>query len=535
MKDSFNDFMNNGKLSNLDSAYYRDSSLDNLYDKKYGGFSRRAYKKAQAKLRRDQWEKATKLDINELANIGKTRAGMVDANYNNYLLNINGGYIPTQIGKHGLDVSRLLKSREIIQKYTNKPKELEKFQKGGKPELKEIKSIESYYDPDNNIIYYTDDEALEHERFHANPDLEYLEKLKPFYENLNDNKITWLGGDLNFVKRLDNDPGHFYNPVEIGARVKAAKSKTKGNKYTQEFFKNLRNNEEQYGDNMRDLLHMYNDSILSRIFNIDENIEVFQNGGTMNVIPEGALHARKHHMADDEHITKKGIPVVDTDGNQQAEIECNEIIFRKEVTDQLEKLRKEGSDEAAIEAGKLLAQEIVENTEDRTGLINTVVGEEEKLLTQQVPMAQKGIEIPKLNKDLEETKVPEKFDSFEDLLKYLRETGRESTEDYDLEKAYRDFEVFNDWLEEERKTPGKGHWKDKYKKPNHITYSNESILGDNPKENGGIWAKDGNGEDIFIVSPYLQKLHTLWEYLKYFEDEPISIMYDGVTYKTKKK
>lgn len=392
MKDSFNDFMNSGKLSNLDSAYYRDSSLDNLYDKKYGGFSHRAYKKAQAKLRRDQWEKATKLDINELANIGKTRAGMVDANYNNYLLNINGGYIPTQMGKHGLDVSRLLKSREIINKYKNSEKEIGKF----------------------------------------------------------------------------------------------------------------------------------------------------QNGGTMNVIPEGALHARKHHMADDEHITKKGIPVVDTDGNQQAEIECNEIIFRKEVTDQLEKLRKEGSDEAAIEAGKLLAQEIVENTEDRTGLINTVVGEEEKLLTQQVPMAQKGIEIPKLskehfNEDLEEMKVPEKFDSFEDLLKYLRETGRESTEDYDLEKAYRDFEVFNDWLEEERKTPGKGHWKDKYKKPNHITYSNESILGDNPKENGGIWAKDGNGEDIFIVSPYLQKLHTLWEYLKYFEDEPISIMYDGVTYKTKKK
>ena len=65
---------------------------------------------------------------------------------------------------------------------------------------------------------------------------------------------------------------------------------------------------------MRDLLHMYNDSILSRIFNIDENIEAFQNGGTMNVIPEGALHARKHHMADDEHITKKGIPVVDNEG-----------------------------------------------------------------------------------------------------------------------------------------------------------------------------------------------------------------------------
>jgi len=45
-------------------------------------------------------------------------------------------------------------------------------------------------------------------------------------------------------------------------------------------------------------------------------INYLQNGGTVNVIPEGALHARKHHMEDDEHITKKGIPVVDINGKQ---------------------------------------------------------------------------------------------------------------------------------------------------------------------------------------------------------------------------
>ena len=45
-----------------------------------------------------------------------------------------------------------------------------------------------------------------------------------------------------------------------------------------------------------------------------------------------------------ETITKKGIPVVDNNGTQQAEIENNEIIFRKEVTTEIEKLEKDGSD-----------------------------------------------------------------------------------------------------------------------------------------------------------------------------------------------
>ena len=99
------------------------------------------------------------------------------------------------------------------------------------------------------------------------------------------------------------------------------------------------------------------------------SIEKFQNGGSVNVIPEGALHARLHHMEDAKELTKKGIPVVDNNGNQQAEIERNEIIFRKEVTDKIEELMKDGSDKAAIECGKLLATEIVENTDDKTGLV----------------------------------------------------------------------------------------------------------------------------------------------------------------------
>ena len=97
-----------------------------------------------------------------------------------------------------------------------------------------------------------------------------------------------------------------------------------------------------------------------------------------NVIPEGALHAHKHHMENAEDLTKKGIPVVDNKGEQQAEIERNEIIFSLEVTKQIEDLHKryqgytntqKEKDELAIEAGKLLVYEILHNTEDRTGLI----------------------------------------------------------------------------------------------------------------------------------------------------------------------
>lgn len=97
-----------------------------------------------------------------------------------------------------------------------------------------------------------------------------------------------------------------------------------------------------------------------------------------NVIPEGALHAYKHHMENAEGLTKKGIPVVDNKGEQQAEVEKNEIIFSLEVTKQLENLYKryqeytntqKEKDELAIEAGKLLVYEILHNTIDRTGLI----------------------------------------------------------------------------------------------------------------------------------------------------------------------
>lgn len=97
--------------------------------------------------------------------------------------------------------------------------------------------------------------------------------------------------------------------------------------------------------------------------------------GEQSVIPGGALHARKHNLKDVDkdlakQVTHKGVPVVtfETGGevDQHAEIERGEIIFRKEVTIELEKLWKDGSEEAVLKAGKLIANEIINNTIDKS-------------------------------------------------------------------------------------------------------------------------------------------------------------------------
>lgn len=103
----------------------------------------------------------------------------------------------------------------------------------------------------------------------------------------------------------------------------------------------------------------------------------FKDGGKVNVIPEGALHKNKHHLEDVdqkfEDVTSKGIPVITEENGeikQHAEVEKEEIIFRLEVTKKLEELMNKGTDEAAIEAGKLLVKEILHNTIDNANIID---------------------------------------------------------------------------------------------------------------------------------------------------------------------
>lgn len=119
---------------------------------------------------------------------------------------------------------------------------------------------------------------------------------------------------------------------------------------------------------------------LGKILSSHQEIIKFQNGGSI-MIPEGALHAHKHHMEDvnpelAEDLTKKGIPVVvtDSEGNveQCAEIERSEAIFSSSLTQEVEKLWKENTEDAMIKCGKLVVDALFNDCIDNAGLIESV-------------------------------------------------------------------------------------------------------------------------------------------------------------------
>lgn len=121
---------------------------------------------------------------------------------------------------------------------------------------------------------------------------------------------------------------------------------------------------------------------------VSEDISLFKDGGKMNILPEGKLHAHNHHLEDIderlEDLTKKGIPVVavSEDGtlSQVAEVEKEELILHLELTQQVEDLWEqfkkaefaEEKNRIAFECGDLLCREIITNTEDNVNLIKTL-------------------------------------------------------------------------------------------------------------------------------------------------------------------
>lgn len=116
-----------------------------------------------------------------------------------------------------------------------------------------------------------------------------------------------------------------------------------------------------------------------------KNVELSEES---SVIPEGALHAHKHNL-DLDGITQKGIPVLQNidesvetleeikkqggELQQSAEIEREEIIFSKELTDYIEEARTEwhetNSNDILEEVGKRVTKELLFNTRDNAGLI----------------------------------------------------------------------------------------------------------------------------------------------------------------------
>lgn len=103
----------------------------------------------------------------------------------------------------------------------------------------------------------------------------------------------------------------------------------------------------------------------------------FAEGGKLNVIMDGSLHSRLNHLDEMNEfladVTPKGIPVVSVEEGgkllQHCEIEAGELILNKDLTTKIEALWHDGTEGAMIEAGKILAAELVMNTDDKTGKI----------------------------------------------------------------------------------------------------------------------------------------------------------------------
>ena len=93
-----------------------------------------------------------------------------------------------------------------------------------------------------------------------------------------------------------------------------------------------------------------------------------------HIIPKGVLHARKNNIPEHLDLGKKGIPVVQVkEGGELekvAEIEHEELIFNKEVASKIEELVykyiKTPDDNLLVLLGKLVKQELLNNTEDKT-------------------------------------------------------------------------------------------------------------------------------------------------------------------------
>lgn len=372
--------------------------------KKYGLLSSGARKRANWEIAEAKRQQAIISDIAEDATDRfNIRNSMAAINGNNYALQLQGGYDQraVRVGRRGLKVESITKAREILSKY--KQQQTNQLQQGGTldpfehylstlPENQRDSTnfrVKDYWifngkpkdfkEARRRGMFTQDKAGLFHARSIAeNPETGEIEYMKTSSHPTRYMESDWYekgliynedqNGNLSTIQLKPGVPGYedwkrFTNDYEL---VKS-----------EPYWKYVKRQKEV--PSHKDGGTFIEISVETSIELVDPmTIPEFQNGGSINVIPDGALHARKHNM-DLDGITRKGIPVVsEKDGEieQQAEIEKEEIIFRLEVTQKLEELEKkfysdestqEEKDECALEAGKLLVSEILYNTQDNTG------------------------------------------------------------------------------------------------------------------------------------------------------------------------
>lgn len=338
-----------GSMAKVDDALTKSG-------KKYGAFSGKARRKANAQIAEAKRQQNLVSDINQEAQDAFAASNYSGIGLRNELA-LSGGYRNMAVGRNGMKIldAESQWAREVL----NKAREVNKLQKGGKvdgitgaaPKI----TFESWYETvpsdRNDTTSYNLRRAFE---------LAPKEELE-----------AWR---TSSVEDLRNGKNHL-NSVYLNPKTGIYEFMKAKNHPT------LKYELEWYNSKDPEAIKFRNAYDLDMSGDYYKYVpKKFAEGGTVNVIPDGALHAHKHHLEDIspeyEQVTSKGIPVVtEEEGGklkQHAEIERNEIIFRLEVTKKLEELMKDGSDDAAIEAGKLLAHEIINNTVDNTGLMEVI-------------------------------------------------------------------------------------------------------------------------------------------------------------------
>lgn len=350
--------------------------------KKYGLFSSGARKEANEEILEARRQQSIMSDIaNNASDRFSIRNSMAAINGNRRRFHMQGGYDQSavRVGRHGMIIQDLQRARRI--------NNATKYQKGGKVS----DPFESYLQtlPENQRDS-TDFRVKDYWEFNGKPknfdEAVFRGMFTRFDDGWHANSVAENPntGEIEFMKssshpsiqkELDwynsDDASEFRSQYELQKTEPYFKYvKRKGTDSPQSFKEggNLIKSDWLVEVDINNLSIEFRGSDIEEV-DVDNILPEFKEGGKFNLIPEGALHARKHNM-DVEGITPKGIPVVShSEGGeieQQAEIEREEIIFRLEVTKKLEELAKDGSDEAAIEAGKLLVEEILYNTIDNT-------------------------------------------------------------------------------------------------------------------------------------------------------------------------
>lgn len=348
--------------------------------KKYGLFSQGARNRANEEIeeaRRQQYAISNIAD--EATERFAIRNSMSAINGNRRALAMQGGYdqASIRVGKSGLKINTIERAKSILSKY--KEQQTNQLQQGGT-----LDPFEHYLStlPENQRDS-TNFRVKDYWIFNGKPkDFKEARRRGMFTQEKDGwhaSTIAWnpKTGEGEFMKSPDHPSIQqeidWYNS-DNGSDFRSEYELVKSSPYWK-YVKRQRKEVPSHKDGGT-FIEISTETSIELVD--PTSIPEFQNGGSINVIPDGALHARKHNM-DVDKITKKGIPVVsEKDGEieQQAEIEKEEIIFRLEVTQKLEELEKkfyseestqEEKDECALEAGKLLVSEILYNTQDNTG------------------------------------------------------------------------------------------------------------------------------------------------------------------------